>query len=79
MYAEVTPLLFRGELSVGLAATLISVSSIIAADTGAFLGGKVCMKNVKMCILMSQRLPTLICVVFVVSLSVSRTDTLIQC
>lgn len=38
--SKVTPLLFRGELSVGLAATLISVSSIIAADTGAFLGGK---------------------------------------
>eukprot|EP00250_Pteridium_aquilinum_P009896 c19010_g1_i1 orf=548-1936(-) len=38
--SKVTPLLFRSELSVGLVATLISVSSIIAADTGAFLGGK---------------------------------------
>lgn len=37
---KVTPLLFKRELTVGLVATLISVSSIIAADTGAFLGGK---------------------------------------
>lgn len=39
--SKVTPLIFGGQLTVGLVATLISVSSIIAADTGAFLGGRV--------------------------------------
>lgn len=38
--SKVSPLFYSGELTVGLVATLILVSSIIAADTGAFLGGK---------------------------------------
>ncbi|KAI5071579.1 hypothetical protein GOP47_0013830 [Adiantum capillus-veneris] len=38
--SKVMPLFLKRELTVGLVATLISVSSIIAADTGAFLGGK---------------------------------------
>lgn len=37
------PVLFGGQThwTVGLVATLISISSIIAADTYAFMGGKV--------------------------------------
>lgn len=38
---KITPVFFGHQPTVGLVATLISVSSIIAADTGAFLGGKV--------------------------------------
>ncbi|MCO5599175.1 hypothetical protein L7F22_053275 [Adiantum nelumboides] len=38
--SKVMPLFLKQKLTVGLVATLISVSSIIAADTGAFLGGK---------------------------------------
>ena len=37
----VTPVILNQSLPVGLAATLILISSIIAADTGAFVGGKV--------------------------------------
>ncbi|KAH7431673.1 hypothetical protein KP509_08G060300 [Ceratopteris richardii] len=38
--SKVTPLFWKGAMPVGLIATLIAASSIIAADTGAFLGGK---------------------------------------
>lgn len=44
---RVWPLLLGGQTqwTVGLVATLISISSIIAADTCAFVGGKVVLRN----------------------------------
>ncbi|KAL6495388.1 Phosphatidate cytidylyltransferase 4, chloroplastic [Orobanche gracilis] len=44
------PILFGGQTiwNVGLVATLISFSSIIAADTFAFIGGKICVKSINM-------------------------------
>lgn len=46
--ASVWPVLLGGQAlwTVGLLATIISMSTIIAADTGAFVGGRVCFLSI---------------------------------